>query len=42
MFRKFFHLVLVSSLVISMSGCALLGVALSAAAGYGIYKATKK
>jgi hypothetical protein len=28
--------------VVSASGCALIGTALSAAAAYGIYQATKK
>jgi hypothetical protein len=43
MFKKICGLVVICAFVFVMSGCAaLVGAALSAAAGYGIYQATKK
>jgi len=41
MFKKILSLILISSFVLLGSGCSLLGTALSAAAAYGIYRATK-
>ena len=42
MFKRICGLILVSSVLLLTSGCALVGVAASAAAAYGIYKATAK
>jgi len=42
MFKKICGLILISSFLFLASGCALVGTALSAAAAYGIYKATAR
>jgi len=43
MLKKIFGFVFLGALVFSMSGCgAILGTALSAAAAYGVYQATRK
>ena len=42
MLKKICGLIAVATLLFSLSGCALLSTALSAAAAYGIYQATKK
>lgn len=42
MFKRGFGFVMVMVLCLLSSGCALVGTALSAAAAYGIYMATKK
>ena len=43
MLKKICSLIVISSFVFFMSGCgALIGTALSAAAAYGIYSATRK
>jgi len=41
MMRKSFRFIILGILLLSTSGCALLGIAASAAASYGIYQATK-
>ena len=41
MLRAVFNAIVLSALVLSMSGCAVIGTAISAAIGYGIYKAIK-
>ena len=42
MTRKNFRFIILGILLLSTSGCALLGIAASAAASYGIYQATRK
>lgn len=42
MLRRICCLIVVGSFLFSVSGCAVVGTALSAAAAYGIYKATHK
>ena len=42
MFKKVGYLILISVLLFSTVGCALIGTALSAGAAYGIYQATRK
>ena len=42
MFKRIFSLILVASLLIFCSGCSLLYTAISAAAAYGVYQATKE
>lgn len=43
MFRKLCGLVAIGFLCLQLSGCAaLIGTALSAAAAYGVYQATRK
>ena len=42
MFKRIYYLMLIGSLLFFTSGCALVSTALSAAAAYGIYQATKK
>ena len=41
MIKKTFKFITLGILLLSTSGCALLGIAASAAASYGIYQATK-
>ena len=42
MVKKIFAFIILGTFMFFSSGCALLGTAASAAAAYGIYKATKK
>lgn len=42
MLKRVCGLILISAFLFLSSGCALLGTALSAAAAYGIYQATRK
>jgi hypothetical protein len=42
MFKRTCSLILISSLLLLTSGCALIGAAASAGAAYGIYMATAK
>lgn len=42
MVKKILAFIILGTFMFFSSGCALLGVAASAAAAYGIYKATKK
>lgn len=42
MVKKILAFVILGTFMFFSSGCALLGAAASAAAAYGIYKATKK
>jgi len=42
MSQRFKAVVLIVLMAVSLSGCSLLPTALSAAAAYGIYQATKK
>ncbi len=42
MFKKIILFLLACGFSICMSGCALIPIALSAAASYGIYQATRK
>jgi len=41
MFKKTCGFIMLMALCLLSSGCALLGTAISAAAAYGIYQATK-
>jgi|GEM_PF-3993488 hypothetical protein len=41
MLKKISYLILVCSCCVSISGCALIPIALSAAGAYGVYKAIK-
>lgn len=40
--KKLFAIIVLGYLLLFTSGCALIGTALSAAAAYGIYKATDR
>lgn len=42
MIKKIWCLFLLGFILVSASGCALIGTALGAGAAYGIYMATKK
>jgi hypothetical protein len=42
MIKKIFAFIILGAFMFFSSGCALVGAAASAAAAYGIYKATKK
>jgi len=42
MIKKTFRFIILGTLLLFTSGCALLGIAASAAASYGIYQATRK
>ncbi len=42
MLKKIIFLILACAMLIINAGCALIGTALSAAAAYGIYRATNK
>ncbi len=42
MFKRISRLAAICVILVTNSGCALLGTAISAGAAYGIYQATKK
>lgn len=42
MFKKILNMIVLGSFVFFVSGCSLLGTAISAGVAYGIYQATKK
>jgi hypothetical protein len=42
MFKNVFYLIVLGAVLFSATGCALMGAAISAGVGYGIYQATHK